>query len=185
MAKAVLVQSAKLKEKCPYWFEAMQHVSLAEGWDKQQARELLDQAAAFEPDFYHYYREYANFVLPKWYGDEGDQPAFAEEMSKRLPAPLGSIVYFEIASLQACQCDPSRDSLAGFSWPKVKEGYTEMVRLYGTTNLKMNRFAYMSYVAQDKSAARDTFLVLGDSVESTVWQSEVDFRRVRDWALAE
>lgn len=185
MAKAALLDAAKLKEKCPYWYESMQHVALAQGWEKRQARELLDQAAAFEPGFYHYYREYANFVLPKWYGGEGEQPAFADEMSKKLPVPLGSIVYFEIASLQACQCDPSRDSLEGFSWPRVKEGYAQMVRQYGTTSLKANRLAYMAYVAQDQAAAREAFLALGDSIDSTVWHSEVDFRRVKNWALAE
>jgi hypothetical protein len=65
----------------------MQEIALAQGWDKQQARELFDQATAFAPYFYHFYREYANFLLPKWYGEEGEIQAFAEEVSSRLPDP--------------------------------------------------------------------------------------------------
>lgn len=182
LGKAALLEAAREKEKCPYWYEAMQQVALAEGWDKQQARELLDQAAAFEPTFYHFYREYANFLLPKWHGEEGETQQFAEEISKRLGGPDGSIVYFEIASLLACQCDEERDSLEGMDWARVKQGYVELRRLYGTSNLKMNRFAYMSFVAGDKDAARETIAALGDAWNPKVWQIAENFKSAKDWA---
>src|ERR1700693_5857735 len=108
----------------------MQIVAYAQGWNKQQTRELFDQATAFEPTYYHYYREYANYLLPKWYGEDGETQALAEEVSSHLPEPDSSMVYFEIASLRACQCDSDRDSLEGASWPKIKQGYAEMTRLY-------------------------------------------------------
>jgi hypothetical protein len=184
LAKATLIEAAKLKEKCPYWYEAMQVVALAEGWDKKQARELFDQASAFEPTYYHYYREYANFVLPKWYGEEGETQAFAEEVSSRLPAPDGSIVYFEIASLLACQCDKNCNSMEGFSWPKVKQGYAEVVRLYGASHLKANLFGYMSFLAGDKSSAQSAFVTIGTDWNHVVWQSVANFDSARAWATS-
>ena len=39
LGKSTLLGAARLKEKCPYWYEAMQKVALAQGWQKQQARE--------------------------------------------------------------------------------------------------------------------------------------------------
>jgi hypothetical protein len=160
----------------------MQNVALAQGWDKQQARELLDEASAFEPTYYHFYREYANFLLPKWYGEEGDTQAFAEEVSTRLGNPDGDIVYFEIASLLACQCDEQRNSLTGISWPKAKQGYADLKRLYGTSNLKMNRFAYMSVMAGDKSSAREAFIALGTDWSHLVWRNFDSFESARAWA---
>ena len=175
LAKATLIKAAHLKEKCPYWYELMQTIALAEGWDKKQARELFDQATAFDPAYYHYYREYANFLLPKWHGEGGETQALAEEISSRLPEPDGSIVYFEIASLLACQCDKERDSLEGMSWPKVKRGYAELVRLYGTSNLKANRFAYMSFVANDRASAQSAFSTIGTDWNHLVWHSAASF----------
>ncbi len=96
-----------MKERCPYWYEAMQRVALALGWEKRQARELLDAAAAFEPSYYHFYRQYANVLLPEWYGEDGETQAFAEEVSKHLGDPDGPIVYFEVVSLLAGQCQTS------------------------------------------------------------------------------
>jgi len=184
LAKSTLLDAARLKEKCPYWYEAMQDVALAQGWPKQQARELLDEAAAFEPTYYHFYREYANFLLPKWYGEEGDTQAFAEEVSARLGDPDGSVVYFEIASLLACQCDSERDTLTGMAWPRIKQGYADLERQYGTSNLKMNRFAYMSFVAGDKSSAHDSFDLLGTSWNHLVWHSAYNFESAKAWASA-
>jgi hypothetical protein len=65
LARTTLVEAAKLQQRCPYWFEATQDVALAQGWEKNPARELFDQAIAFEPTYYHYYRAYANYLLLK------------------------------------------------------------------------------------------------------------------------
>jgi len=185
MAKATLIEAATLKEKCPYWYEAMQVVALNEGWDKPQARELFDQAAAFEPTYYHFYREYANYLLPKWYGEEGETQAFAEEVSSRLTPPDASIIYFEIASLLACQCDKERDSLAGMSWPRVKQGFQDLSVTYGTSNLKLNRFAYMSFIANDQLSARNVFPQIGDDWSGRVWRSAQNFAAARAWATTQ
>ncbi|HEY6410915.1 MAG TPA: DUF4034 domain-containing protein, partial [Ktedonobacteraceae bacterium] len=71
LAASTLVEAAQLKEKCPYWYELMQNVARDQGWDKSQARELMELAVAFQPDFYHFYREYAYSLQTRWYGEEG------------------------------------------------------------------------------------------------------------------
>jgi hypothetical protein len=184
LAKSVLLEASRLKEKCPYWYEVVQDIVLAEGWDKLDAREVFDQAAAFEPTYYHFYRAYANYILPKWHGDEGETQLFAEEVAAKLPEPDSSIVYFEIASLLACQCDKERDSLDGMSWSKVKQGYTELERFYGTSNLKNNRFAYMAFVAEDRLAAQQAFALVGSTPNHTVWRTQENFDSAKAWATA-
>jgi len=173
---------AKLKEKCPYWYQAMQGVALAQGWDKSQARKLFDAAAAFEPTYYHYYRLYANYLLPKWYGEPGESEAFAEEISDHVGGQQGKFIYFEIASLVACQCDSEDSHIENLSWPKIKEGYVTLGQLYGYSTLKMNRFARMAVAAHDKAAAQQIFTTLGNDWDRTVWKSSLDFVNARNWA---
>jgi hypothetical protein len=64
-ANPVLLAAARLKERDPHWYEAMQQVAFEEGWENAHARELLDQAVTFEPGYYHYYREYADYLKPQ------------------------------------------------------------------------------------------------------------------------
>lgn len=182
VAASILADAAKLKEKCPYWYETMQQVALAQGWDKAQARKLFDQAIAFEPTYYHYYREYTNFLLPKWYGEPGEAEAFAEEISNQVGGQEGKFVYFELASLITCQCDSDDSHMENLSWPKIKEGYAALGQLYGYSNLKMNRFAHMAVAAHDQAVAEQTFAAIGSDWDHTVWRSSRDFDNARIWA---
>jgi hypothetical protein len=182
LAASTLAEAAQLKEKCPYWYEVMQHVALGQGWEKSQARELFEQAAAFEPRFYHFYREYANYLLPKWNGEEGEAGAFAEEISNRIGGSEGKFVYFEIASLVRCQCDGDDSRADNLYWPKIKEGYAALGQLYGYSNLKTNRFAHMAVAAGDQEAAQHAFAVIGDDWDHSVWHSSQNFENAKLWA---
>jgi hypothetical protein len=159
-------------------------VALAQGWDKVATRELLARASAFEPAYYHYYREYANFLLPKWYGDEGEVEAFADELLKQPDTPDNAVTYFEVASLIVCPCtsDHNRTDLGGLSWPEIKKGYATLGQNYGISNRKRNRFAYMATLAKDKSAAHEAFAQIGANRDTTVWASNEFFERVKSWA---
>jgi tetratricopeptide (TPR) repeat protein len=181
LAKATLLEAARLKEKCPNWYGVMQDVALAEGWDKSKARELFDQAVEFDPSFLQFYRAYAYFHLPKWYGEPGEAERFAEEISQKIPGPEGDIIYFEIASEIACQYDLNRSPLPNMSWEKIKAGYFAIDRIYGQSNLKANRFAFMAYLFGDKPDAQEALAFIGDHREPMVWDKG-QFAYVKAWA---
>lgn len=184
MAKTTLVEAAQLQEKSPNWFTAMQSVALAEGWSRSDEKELFDQAVAFEPSYYYFYQNHAGFLLPKWYGDEGETQAFINEVTAGIAEPESSMLYFELSDAVACQCDPSRDTLKDISWSKAKEGYANIERLYGTVNIKNNRYAYMAYMAGDKVAAKQAFALIGDRPGGQVWHDQNAFDTAKAWATA-
>jgi len=184
LAASTLLEAARLKEKCPFWYEVMQQVALGQGWSKPEARELFDRATAFEPSFYHYYREYANFLQPKWYGEPGEAEALADDAYTRVPGPEGKFIYFEIASLLTCQCDSDDSDMQNLSWPKIQEGYTALGQLYGYSVLKRNRYAHMAVEARDKRAAAATFAAIGDDWDHEVWRSDQQFEQAKNWALS-
>jgi Domain of unknown function (DUF4034) len=181
LAKEALLAAARLKQRDPHWYEAMQHVAFEEEWDNAHARELLDEALAFEPGYYHYYREYADYLKPEWFGKRGEIPAFAEEASSRLPEPDGSILYFRIVSSLACNCPPEIAELTGVSLPKIKDGYANVQRLYGFSNLNANRFAILTVNLRDKSSAQQAFASIA-SMDPGVWGGPRTFESARAWA---
>jgi Domain of unknown function (DUF4034) len=133
LAERALIEAAGLKERDPHWYAVMQWVAQHQGWDKDQTRQLLDEAITFEPGYYHYYRNYAQYLLPRWYGEKGDIQAFAEETSARFSQPYESIVYFQIMSSLACYCQEDMEKLPSASYPKLGDGYFNLSRLYGTS----------------------------------------------------
>jgi hypothetical protein len=180
-AKAVLLEAATLQEKDAHWYSVMQMVAFQEGWDKAEASDLLDQAVAFQPDYYHFYRLHAQYLQPQWYGESGDIQAFAEEASAKLPEPDSSILYFQIISSLSCYCQQHTDALPHASWKKIKNGYVNLTRRYGPTNLTANRFSEMAFVFGDQNAAQDAFSII-TSREPSVWLSEETFQSAKTWA---
>jgi hypothetical protein len=180
-SKATLLEAAKRKEKDPYWYETMQVIAQFDGWDKDQTREVLNQGAAFEPTYYHYYRQYANSLQTKWGGEPGELLAFAKNLSNSLGEPTGSMAYFELTSVLSCACGDFKEQLATADWPLVKRGYENTKRLYGISNLKANRFAAMAYAVEDKTAARDAFQSI-DSIAYGIWVTSDWFGTVKHWA---
>lgn len=181
LAKSHLVEAARLKTKCPHWYRVMQAIALAEGWTRPQARELFDRAVAFEPDYLQFYREYAYFLFPKWYGNEGDTEQFAEEVAKQVGGQQGDFIYFEIASYLMCSVDLAESHMPDMSWAKIKSGYEAMKQLYGVSDLKGNRFAFMAFVARDKVALKDALTLIGDRRDPRAWNS-AEFERAKVWA---
>jgi hypothetical protein len=181
LAKDALLAAARLNERDPHWYEAMQQVAFREEWNHAHARELLDQAVAFEPSYYHYYREYADYLEPQWFGAAGAISAFAEEASSRLPEPDCSILYFRIVSSLACNCAPEVAELPGVSLPKFRTGYENVQRLYGFSNLNANRYAFVAYTLKDKPSAQQA-LASVTTMEDEVWWVPRTFEAARTWA---
>jgi hypothetical protein len=180
-AEQYLLAAAHLKDRDAHWYEAMQQVAFQVGWDKTYALDLLNHAVAFEPSYYHYYREYADYLRPQWYGEPGEIAKYAEQASLQLHDPDASILYFRITSTLACNCEPQIADLPGIDWPKFKSGYSDVTRLYGASNLNANRLAWVAFKVGDNVTAQQAFSSI-DHMEMGVWWGPHTFANARDWA---
>lgn len=77
-ARKTLEDASSLPGRCPEWYSAMLQVAKAQGWDIDKATQLLKQAATLAPDYYYNYRSLANYMLPKWEGQDGEASRFAQ-----------------------------------------------------------------------------------------------------------
>lgn len=182
LALAELKSAAHLPERCPHWFLVMMEVAVAQGWSKAAASGLLQESLSYEPGYYHVYRQFAVYLQGKWYGAPGEAEAFAEWIAKKLDGEEGRFVYFEIASLLNCGCK-NTTQMAKLSWPRIKEGYAAMEHSYGTSSVKMNRFAYMTYISGDKVAAKEIFNQIGDKWDQETWRNKQRFDTALYWAM--
>jgi hypothetical protein len=180
-AYSTLVEAAKLPDTCPHWFFVMLEVARDLDWSKEQTQQLFDRAVAFDPSYYHSYREYALQHLPKWGGEPGEAEAFAEESYRQIGGRQGAFVYFEIATVIYCLCNemPPQPTL---SWPRLQGGFAEVEERYGATLLKLNRYAMLAYLYHDQDVARRILSRIGDRWEPAVWVTRASFEQARSWA---
>jgi len=67
------------------------------------------------------------------------------------------------------------------SYPKVQQGYNNLTKLYGTSNLTANRFAFFATSFKDQPSAHEAFAAI-DKMEPTVWRVQSVFDGARTWA---
>lgn len=180
-AKEVLDEAAKLPTKDPEWYLVMQQVALAQGWNKVQARQLLERAIAFQPDYYYYYRMYANFVLPKWYGEPGESESFAQESADRIRGEQGDIIYFRVASYLMCNC-ANEPQLKNMSLTRIRRGFAAAETLYGFSLTNSNLMAAMATKMAEATIADAQFKRIGESWSREAFQNQPYFEASKAWA---
>jgi tetratricopeptide (TPR) repeat protein len=181
-ASKALNEAQNLTAKCPQFYFVTQLLASAQGWPVEAQRKVFDRAIAFEPSYYHYYREFAYSLLPIWYGEEGDSEAFAEESARRIGGREGAFTYFELATVIYCQCGETAEHPT-LSWPKIQEGFAVMEEEYGATTVKSNRFALLAYLFKDREVAKRALERVGENWDVSTWCKRSTFDQARAWAM--
>jgi hypothetical protein len=176
-AKETLEKAETVAAKDAQWYRNMQTVALAQGWDRDQADELLQKATELEPNYFYLYVAHANFLLPKWYGKPGDAEAFAQTAADRINGPEGNAIYFDIALIDNC-CH-SKEQMPGLSWDRIKQGFAATEELYGSTNQELNAVAFMAARQNDNEFAQQIFARIGDNWNEEVWLTKARFDKTK------
>ena len=140
----------------------MLQIAQNQGWETQQEEAIFEQAISREPTYRPYYRLRASYLLPQWYGKEGDIARFANDVYTRMGPVNGPIAYYEIAAV-AMPFD-IRVSLG-----KMKEGYRVSVQHYGETFDQLNQLAFLSYGSKDMLVMQDMLDRIGDNYVADSW----------------
>jgi hypothetical protein len=177
-ARDVLEEAKSVATSDPQWYQALQVVALAQGWDKKQAEQLLADATSASPNYYYFYDAYANYLLPKWYGKPGDSEMFAQTIADRIGGSEGDFIYFQLAlSLNCCRARAQAPTIA---WDRVKRGFASLEQLYGSTNYDRNAVAYMAVRQEDREFAQQLFTRIGGNWDERVWGSKDKFESSKD-----
>ena len=158
----------------------MQSVAKAQGWDLAKSTDLLKEATALAPDYYYYYRSLANYMLPKWEGQEGDSANFAEQSANRMGGTRGDMLYFRIGEGIVCACD--EPEFTRLSWPRLQKGYEAIEKEYGSSVSDLNVLALMATKNGDSVTADAAFKRIGDNHDIEKWVTEDFFNQMKTWA---
>jgi hypothetical protein len=179
-ADQILQEAASLREKCPHWYAVLLEVAKADGWPKDKTTALFEKAVGYEPLYYEYYHDLAEYLQPKWHGEPGDTENFAKQSADRLGGDEGDVLYFQLGFSQRCSCK-KEPIMKSMSWERIKKGYEASERLYGKSLMRTNHIAYMASKVGDVITADDAFKRMAGRWSEPVWGNEGVFENWRDW----
>jgi hypothetical protein len=184
-AAQVLQEARGLTEKCPVWWDTMHYVAIGLGWPMESYNKMFDEAIAFEPDYTFFYNNKAIYLLPRWYGHEGDWQKFASDSADNEGGESGDILYARIGwRIHQRRIYKSFIQDAGYSWPRMEKGLEAIVKSYPNSVSAANELAYLSYQEGDCVVARPLFEKIGNKVDYGVWNDDkARFLRARTWVF--
>lgn len=181
-ALKALGEAKAMPEKDPVLFLTGLTIARGQGLSKPGFDELVNEAHAAEPTFWHHDAERANSLSTRWHGQPGEWEAFAEQAAAR-PGGLGAEGYARIViSQRRYHNHMFRETKA--SWPKVREGLGQMHKKYPGSLEIVSHTAIFAAMAGDIPLAKAMFAKLGDTHVPGVWRNPEERVKVKAYVEA-
>jgi hypothetical protein len=176
----MLEKARSLADNDPMWWLIALRVGLGMGWEKQNFDAVVEDAYAFDPQFWHTDTARAYSLLPRWYGEPGDWEAYAAKAADR-PGSLGAEAYARmVIEMTPYYSSVFRDAKA--SWPRAREGLERLRQKYPDAIEFTSYAALLATMAYDRPTAEAMFAELGDTFLPDVWPSKASFVHYQHWA---
>ena len=159
-------------DDCPGRYDLLLNIALVQGWDRHNYERLFNEAITFEPTYFTYYLRKANYLFPKWHGEEGEWQQFAKEALKMTPSAQGKSVYMRIlwATWKAKEFKSFDDP--GISWSMMKEGFIDTERDFPNSPWNLNNFCRFACLAGDRETARELLARIGNRPYWDAWEGK-------------
>ena len=152
---------------CPERHALRLKLANAKGVERKQFEALFQEAVRFEPGYYAYYFNKAEYLQPRWHGDEGEWQKFITEAARNNANDEGDTIYTRTAwSKHGIWKNFNNE---GIYWDKMKTGFEQMLHNYPDSPFILNGFARFACLAGDL----DTMKVLFKRIDTNNYYPEV------------
>jgi len=185
-AAEVLGEAEKLDEKCPVYWSAVQQAALGLQLDKSRYDAIFNQAIKEFPDYEYYYNNRATFLLPRWYGDEGELARDLEKSADRIGGEAGDMLYAQVVWDTHHYGGPTNVLVENnLSWARTDRGFQVILKNFPDSLAAKNEGAHLAALAGDQAAALKYFLLTQGQVDLRQWDDQDQFVNCYKWALGQ
>jgi hypothetical protein len=136
---------------CPQKYRLIMRIALDQGWERRLFENAFKNAVNYEPTYYEYYVAMANYLLPRWYGKEGEWQKFAEVATSYTPKSEGMSAYTRILWgmwLKGVTKGTAFFEETGTSWQMMKQGFQDIEKNYPNSSWNLNYFCLFATLAE-------------------------------------
>jgi hypothetical protein len=174
-ARKVLLEASKLKEHCPVWWSVLLRVALGLGMERREYDALFRQALAEYPSYDGCYYMRAWFLLPRWYGKEGEWEADLKKSADQIGGDDGDVLYAKVVwDMQGFHENVFTENK--LSWSRVDKGFEIMEQRFPDSLQPKSASAFLASLGAERSTAKKYLERLEGKVDLVVWESEENFR---------
>lgn len=184
--KALAVVSAQRKSY-PEWYKAATTVARLGVMERKRYEELVDEGTRLFPRYHELPIAHAYYLLPRWYGEQGEWESYAARAADRVGGTEGDILYARIIWDFAKYPTFFKEVMAEskVSWSREKRGWAALFKRYPDNLRVATRYAMRASQNGDLVTARGLFQkVIKNRVADDIWRSEEEFNKFRTLVFA-
>lgn len=177
----ILNAAKKLKEPCPVWWTVMMQAELGLQVDRSQYDATFNKAITAWPDYTPLYISRAYYLLPRWYGKQGEWEKDLADSADKIGGDDGNVLYARVVW--------AMDQFSGnifkqyqVSWPHVDAGFEIINKRFPDSPEIKNSAARLASLALDPAAARKYFDLTRGEVDTNSWDSLDEYIGFANWA---
>lgn len=171
-AEATLRESKSYASSSPLWGRLYIDVATGLQWPAPKLLQIFNEATATRKYFYPVYSSMVASLSPRWGGNWQLVDSFVKQAVRDTPdegASMYARLYWGISQNEVPSFSLFRDSLA--TWPEMKRGFEDLVRLYPHSAYNLNNFAAAACMADDKTTFQSLRFRIGKNVTPESWPS--------------
>lgn len=176
---------ANAPAKDPYLYYVSMRVGVLRAYSSRRMRELLDDSLKADPQFSSTIDVLCQYLLPRWYGADGDLLRLAEDIAEQTKDATGDAAYAIVAINALHYGEISGFADDGFAWPRVRQGLRDWLKPVPDSPYRWSVLAKFSHLANDQKAAAEAISKLDGRWHTRVFTRREDFLRTERWASAQ
>lgn len=186
-AAGVLKAAKDLKAKCPVYWTSVMRVALGLGVSKDQHNRIFQEAVQSYPGYTPIYVQRAIFLLPRWYGGEGEWVADLAQSADKVGGEPGDILYGQVAWAERGNSSPKNifEDNTNLSWERIDRGWSALEKKSPDSLEAIQIHGHLAGLAGDGITAKKCVLKTEGKVTLSVWQSKGEFIDFANWAMAQ
>lgn len=181
-ADDVLNDAKALKEQCPCWWETMLEADLGAQVGRGDYNRTFKAAIKAWPDYVSFYTDRAYYLLPRWYGADGEWERDLKESADKVGGENGDMLYAQVVwGIQQYSISTNLMREYQLSWDRVNAGLGVIEKHFPNSLAVKNEGARLAVLAGDEQAAKKFFGQTHGEIDLACWDSKDDFIQFADW----
>ena len=133
------------------------------------------------------YIQRATFLLPRWYGEEGEWETDLAKSADQIGGEKGDMVYAQVVLAMRGYSEHHNifEDCKGLSWERVDRGWEAIEKEFPDSLEAISAHANMAGLAGDREKAKKCLMKTEGKVTLTQWSAKGEFIDFANWALGQ
>ena len=169
----------------PVYWSSLLRVSLGLQVEKADYNSFFNEAVKEYPYYVPYYQVRATYLLPRWYGEEGEWQKDLTRSADQISGEGGDMIYAQtVWTMHHYGEGINVFEGQGISWDRVDRGFGGILKQFPDSIAAKNERANLAALAGDAAKAREYFQDMNGQVDLCQWSDTNEVTKAINWAFS-